>query len=1190
NDSKRGSVPPLPPRRARSSHQHQTPNNINVNNTLTPNVSSPASAHGAATTPSVVNNQPPIALIQGNFKSMEDRIKAIEALILPWKSGSRHLFGADGATGLGTREGSSFPGSPAIGMNNNSDNNNCGFELGGFPPGWSPEAAIEAVNQLKRGLHEMAAESEALIAQSTGAATGRKKTKFIAFEPSGGASSGTQPPSQASIMGSPLVSQQQIRRDDAASRKVMDISSLVDTGSQGARVSTTTTSVPPMPSEQVVVVSSLSSSSSSTSVLMSETKMEVDGAPGGGEAPVVSQTPIPVVTVTLPDVGVVTKTEVVGDTPPPPHVVSTATTTDSDQTGAISTTLPVSTPSFLSHPNVAKSLPKEALHSLVQVYFERKFLLTEMLHAPSWLDVVTVNDEISGTTRTGYGWEFQPEILQNAVFCLAARWCDHPAIVALKDKVKASGGDGCNPWDVGELFFMWARNLVMESIEVPCVETVQALLLLRLYGKARGGFKQRGYIYAGIAARQSRMLSLHIDPDDLEIAAGLDPSSSQHDSAITRIQGRIINQRFTPLEKEIRRRLGWIMWFVNRLTEQEDCSPFSKVAEDLETVLYLANVNSGSKNDFAISASNSMIKRPVHPYLNDADFKSLPPSKSLQQDGNNGKVEPTPAKDPFRMASVDISVLVADAILLSTSCLPIVTKQYPPASLGRAGSAVVHAIGGVRSSPSSSIPPGQNQSTPPPITPVVNSGSGEGATPTAPLPLKVTIVPPTSTVSDAEVHSSPIKSPPPSNTPSGQATATGSPTESKRTLAGAIPAVATTTTTTTTSPAAAAASTTTTVARPGSGSSDHHHHHHHHQHNHNHSHSHHHHNHNHSHNHNHNHNHPASPTSPAQVPASPSSSQRSAGPPNMTMGIGYRATNSIWAIFETAIEPCAKVLSASPIYKILEAMDTVAESARIKSGNPAAGAVAIDAMLMSPGIPVPKWILFQLQLIRIFHLVGEMMVKRGYWFEWLRDRNLTVATAAALAAATAAGNVSGGGSPVKVVQSSSAAANGTIDGNELKGLGVSVSEEESARKGGDGNVATLTGDATPTTTTPTPAENNNNTVSNTTPIVEDAFSPLEEEEYNEDEEVRSVLGDEEEREGWYLMTSCVESTNKATKALLSALAPGCAWDAGTQFMASIVAHCVFQIGLTDYALLSTVDVNAGRSIMGRGWFGLIMIL
>ncbi|KAF9934767.1 Transcriptional activator of fatty acid utilization [Linnemannia zychae] len=120
-----------------------------------------------------------------------------------------------------------------------------------------------------------------------------------------------------------------------------------------------------------------------------------------------------------------------------------------------------------------------------------------------------------------------PIVLLNAMFALSSRFSEHPEIVGMSD-----------PEDFGIEYFSRAKQLVDLDIDMPRQASIQALLLLVLYRFVSSRFGGRGvWIMLGQATRMAQDLGMHRD------------SSRWH---------------LPPLETEIRKRLWWVCYLMDR--------------------------------------------------------------------------------------------------------------------------------------------------------------------------------------------------------------------------------------------------------------------------------------------------------------------------------------------------------------------------------------------------------------------------------------------------------------------------------------------------------------------------------------------------------------------------------------------------------------------------------------------------
>ncbi|CAG8802156.1 34821_t:CDS:2, partial [Racocetra persica] len=130
-----------------------------------------------------------------------------------------------------------------------------------------------------------------------------------------------------------------------------------------------------------------------------------------------------------------------------------------------------------------------------------------------------------------------------AMCAVSARYSDHPNIRREP------------PYLAGEPYATQASKFILESLDIGCIEHVQAFLLLALYGfgSANGA---KTYTYVGMAIRMAHSLGLHrVD----ETTSNSSPDNKLSEDAF--------------ITKEIKRRTFWTCFVFDRpsLIQEEDC-------------------------------------------------------------------------------------------------------------------------------------------------------------------------------------------------------------------------------------------------------------------------------------------------------------------------------------------------------------------------------------------------------------------------------------------------------------------------------------------------------------------------------------------------------------------------------------------------------------------------------------------
>ncbi|KAI9326560.1 hypothetical protein DFJ73DRAFT_965071 [Zopfochytrium polystomum] len=294
-----------------------------------------------------------------------------------------------------------------------------------------------------------------------------------------------------------------------------------------------------------------------------------------------------------------------------------------------------------SNARVLSAIPRDALEDLIHIHFQKKIMGVELLHRPTWVKF----------------WDRQPPILQNAIFALNARFSQHPAILALgrgattkrlsAKKVSVSDSDAKltaderledgphdaeyvevpDPWAQGEPFFQRARLLMLESMDSPSVESVVALLMMRIYCNARNiGGSARSILLLNMAARQAEMIALHVDLSELKLLSHSSqiPMKDVYESfestapdSKARVKESLTATEMSECEQEFRRRAAFSLWVTLRTTGT-DHLPFSDVGWQFTPRSQAAKVEIGPAMIFDRS--------PVFPRMSDGEYDALSPS------------------------------------------------------------------------------------------------------------------------------------------------------------------------------------------------------------------------------------------------------------------------------------------------------------------------------------------------------------------------------------------------------------------------------------------------------------------------------------------------------------------------------------------------------------------------------------
>ena len=118
-------------------------------------------------------------------------------------------------------------------------------------------------------------------------------------------------------------------------------------------------------------------------------------------------------------------------------------------------------------------------------------------------------------------------VLLNAMFAVASRFSDHPEIV----------GFGHDPEGFGDEYFSRSKRLIDIEYELPRQSSIQALLLMVTYRSTSAKSGGRVWVMLGMATRMAQDMGMHRN------------SARWH---------------LPPLETEIRKRLWWICYVMDR--------------------------------------------------------------------------------------------------------------------------------------------------------------------------------------------------------------------------------------------------------------------------------------------------------------------------------------------------------------------------------------------------------------------------------------------------------------------------------------------------------------------------------------------------------------------------------------------------------------------------------------------------
>ncbi|ORX62290.1 hypothetical protein DM01DRAFT_1331736 [Hesseltinella vesiculosa] len=140
-----------------------------------------------------------------------------------------------------------------------------------------------------------------------------------------------------------------------------------------------------------------------------------------------------------------------------------------------------------------------------------------------------------------------------SIMAVAARFSNHPSVLEEP------------PWNSGEKYAKTARDYLMQAIDEPTLENVQAIALLAIheFGAARG---PRCWMYSGIAIRMAIELNLHKEPD-------IDQTDQVDQPA----------ERW--MEQETRRRVFWFLFVLDKMSSASTGRPSVIQEEDCDVLL-----------------------------------------------------------------------------------------------------------------------------------------------------------------------------------------------------------------------------------------------------------------------------------------------------------------------------------------------------------------------------------------------------------------------------------------------------------------------------------------------------------------------------------------------------------------------------------------------------------------------------
>ncbi|TPX33152.1 hypothetical protein SeMB42_g07511 [Synchytrium endobioticum] len=192
----------------------------------------------------------------------------------------------------------------------------------------------------------------------------------------------------------------------------------------------------------------------------------------------------------------------------------------------------------------APSLSPEVAAELVELFFHYVYPVLPLVHKNTFMRTYTN----------------ESPLLLNAMYALSARYSTHPAVRTNPAAMYSSG----------DVFYVRARELVDNYMDVPSSTTVSALLALAMYA-AGSGRGSAAWMYSGMAIRMAQELKLNVEPEFEEAYAA--------------------SGRLSWLERETRRRLWWCCFVLDRyagaaadrsmIINEKDCRVYLPFNESL---------------------------------------------------------------------------------------------------------------------------------------------------------------------------------------------------------------------------------------------------------------------------------------------------------------------------------------------------------------------------------------------------------------------------------------------------------------------------------------------------------------------------------------------------------------------------------------------------------------------------------
>ncbi|KAJ3230492.1 hypothetical protein HDU78_008292 [Chytriomyces hyalinus] len=195
-------------------------------------------------------------------------------------------------------------------------------------------------------------------------------------------------------------------------------------------------------------------------------------------------------------------------------------------------------------PDPLASLPQDAKNELIGLYFKYIDPMIPILHRQSFHD----------------SKEAESPLLLHTIYAMAARYCKHPAVLAI-GALYGSSTNGSASTTMDELharacdaFYFKARDLVDQFMDFPRVSTIAAFCLLKCLC-AGSGRVSASWMYSGMAISMLKDLRRTNAVED-DLAATLD--------ALADADGTGAGHGVEWIEREKRRRLWWSCYVGDR--------------------------------------------------------------------------------------------------------------------------------------------------------------------------------------------------------------------------------------------------------------------------------------------------------------------------------------------------------------------------------------------------------------------------------------------------------------------------------------------------------------------------------------------------------------------------------------------------------------------------------------------------